>query len=137
MTKIETDVRITAADGIKSLVRSRVVGDAAFSAARPSGLSAFRFTLEAAVIRERIGKIPDFLRADKPVCLSMICSFDGTQRSIVLYPCRDFQILNFVCIVPDKMLKNETTESWTATGDKDELLALFDDFPPWALEYLQ
>ncbi|KAF7588660.1 hypothetical protein BBP40_005411 [Aspergillus hancockii] len=128
---------IIAADGIKSVVRSQVVGDAAFSTARPSGLSAFRFTLEAAVIKESLGEVPDFLNADKPVCLSMIYSFDGTQRSIVLYPCRDFQILNFVCIVPDKLLKNESTESWTAAGDKDELLSVFGDFPPWALNYLK
>lgn len=127
----------TAADGIKSVVRSTVVGDAAFSTARPSGLSAFRFTLQADAIENAIGELPEFLDPDKPVCLSMVHSFDGTKRSIVMYPCRDFQLLNFVCIVPDEMLKTETTESWTAAGDKDELLSIFADFPPWVLNYLK
>jgi salicylate hydroxylase len=54
-----------------------------------------------------------------------------------MYPCRDFQLLNFVCIVPDETLRAETTESWTAAGDKDELLSIFEDFPPWVLSYLK
>lgn len=54
-----------------------------------------------------------------------------------MYPCRNFQLLNFVCITPDKNLKNETTESWSAAGDKDELLKIFEDFPPWVLDYLR
>ncbi|KAL3480493.1 FAD/NAD(P)-binding domain-containing protein [Aspergillus californicus] len=128
---------IIGADGIKSVLRPHVVADAAFSTARPSGLSAFRFTLEAAAIKNAIGELPDSLDADKPVCLSMVYSFDSTKRSIVMYPCRNFQLLNFVCIVPDDMLKNESTESWTAAGDKDELLSVFDDFPPWVLNYLK
>lgn len=129
--------RQTAADGIKSVIRPHVVGDAALSTARPSGLSAFRFTLEASKIKESFDQVPEILQPDKPACLSMVHSFDGTMRSIVMYPCRNFQILNFVCIVPDKQLKNETTESWTASGDKAELVSLFDDFPAWVLSYLQ
>ncbi|KAL2837585.1 hypothetical protein BJX68DRAFT_280156 [Aspergillus pseudodeflectus] len=128
---------IIAADGIKSVIRSTVVGDAAFSTARPSGLSAFRFTLQAGAIKDATGELPELLQADKPVCLSMVHSFDGTKRSIVMYPCRNFQLLNFVCIVPDEMLKNETTESWTAAGDKDELLSIFGDFPAWVVTYLR
>jgi salicylate hydroxylase len=119
------------------VVRPTVVGDVAFSTARPSGLSAFRFTLQAGAIKEATGELPDLLQANKPVCLSMVHSFDGTKRSIVMYPCRNFQLLNFVCIVPDEMLKNETTESWTAAGDKDELLSIFGDFPAWVVTYLR
>jgi salicylate hydroxylase len=93
--------------------------------------------LQAGAIKEATGELPDLLQADKPVCLSMVHSFDGTKRSIVMYPCRNFQLLNFVCIVPDEMLKNETTESWTAAGDKDELLSIFGDFPAWVVTYLR
>jgi hypothetical protein len=67
----------------------------------------------------------------------MIFAFDSTKRSAVLYPCRAFQLLNFVCIVPDSSLKEATAESWSATGDRDELVALFADFPPWVLQGLE
>jgi salicylate hydroxylase len=82
-----------------------VVGDAAYTSARPSGLSAFRFTLERSVVAEQLGKIPDILDSNQAARLQMVYSFDGTQRSVVMYPCRDFKLLNFVAIVPDASLK--------------------------------
>lgn len=120
-------------DGVKSIVRALVVGDDAFKSARPSGLSAFRFTLPREEVLE---KVPNFriLDKSKPATLDMVFSFDPSQRSAVLYPCRNFDLLNFVCIVPDGILKTATTESWSATGDVDELLGAFQDFPPWLLD---
>jgi salicylate hydroxylase len=114
-----------------------VVGDAAFSTARPSGLSAFRFTLEASMILEAFGELPEILQRSKPVCLSMLFSTDGTKRGVVMYPCRDYQLLNFVCIASDSALKSETTESWSAAGDRRELVSLFQDFPAWVTRYLE
>lgn len=128
---------VAGADGIKSVLRPHVVGEAAFQTARPSGLSAFRFTIPASYIEQQIGQLPEILDSTKPVCLSMIFSFDGTMRSIVMYPCRRFELLNFVCIAQDKILKTATTESWTAAGDRDEMLGIFQDFPPWVLDYLK
>lgn len=77
-----------------------------------------------------------FVDRTKPVCLSMVLALDGTRRSVVMYPCRDFKLLNFVCIVSDESLKTETTESWSAAGDREEMLSLFNDFPPWVLAAL-
>ncbi|KAH7339254.1 hypothetical protein BKA66DRAFT_435022 [Pyrenochaeta sp. MPI-SDFR-AT-0127] len=128
---------IVASDGIKSVIRPHIVGDAAYSTARPSGLSAFRFTLGAEMITKKLGETPEILKPDMPVCLSMVYSFDGSMRSVVMYPCRDFQLLNFVCIVPDSTLKQATSESWSATGDPEELLSAFSDFPSWVLGYLR
>ncbi|CVK96704.1 related to salicylate 1-monooxygenase [Fusarium mangiferae] len=119
--QVKADILI-AADGIKSMVRPYVVGDAAFQTARPSGLSAFRFTLEVDDIKAALKRLPQILQADQPTCLSMVYSFDSTMRSVVMYPCRNFELLNFVCIVPDSSLKEKTTESWTASGDKEELI---------------
>jgi salicylate hydroxylase len=85
--------------------------------------------LQAGAIKEATGELPDLLQANKPVCLSMVHSFDGTKRSIVMYPCRNFQLLNFVCIVPDEMLKNETTESWTAAGGQGRAVVNLRRFP--------
>ncbi|UPK96301.1 hypothetical protein LCI18_007236 [Fusarium solani-melongenae] len=134
--KIHADL-VIAADGIKSAIRPHVVGDAAFQTARPSGLSAFRFTLEVDEIKQSLNENPQILQPDQPTCLSTVYSFDETMRSVVMYPCRNFQILNFVCIVPDSSLKEETTESWTASGDRVELLSLFTDFPVWVQDYLR
>lgn len=118
------------------MVRPSIVGDAASTTARPSGLSAFRFTLNTEFVKAHLGVLPEILQPDKPVCLSMVYSFDGSMRSIVMYPCRDFQLLNFVCIAPDKNLKHGSTESWSALGDKQEMLSIFEDFPDWTLDLL-
>lgn len=128
---------IQGADGIKSVIRPEVVGDTAFTSARPSGQSAFRFTLDTPEVVKALGSLPEFCDKEKPVTLTMILDFGEGHRSIVMYPCRDFELLNFVCIVPDSSLKESSTESWTADGDKDELLSLFRDFPSWSLDLLK
>lgn len=69
--------------------------------------------------------------------LNMVLALDGTQRTMAIYPCRNFELLNFVCIVQDKSLKAQTTESWTANGDEAEMLELFGDYPEWTLEFLR
>ncbi|CZR56774.1 related to salicylate 1-monooxygenase [Phialocephala subalpina] len=127
--KIESDL-VVAADGVKSIVRPLIVGDKAFDTVRPSGLSAFRFTLS----REEVLKAsPEIRILDKsqPATLEMIFAFDPSRRSAVMYPCRNYELLNFVAIVPDSMLKTETTESWSAPGDVAEMLSCFEDFPSW------
>lgn len=86
---------------------------------------------------ESLATVPTFAHKDQPVTLTMILDFESTQRSIVIYPCRNFELLNFVCIVPDSSLKQSATESWTAEGDKEELLSLFSDFPSWTTDLLQ
>ncbi|KAJ6022817.1 hypothetical protein N7460_013212 [Penicillium canescens] len=129
---------IIAADGIKSRIRPLVVGDAALSTARPSGMSAFRFTLLAEEIKNKNGGVvPDLLDPAKSACLNMVLAFDQTNRSIVTYPCRNFELLNFVCIVPDMSLKEATSESWSAAGDREELISLFTDFPPAIVQYFK
>lgn len=114
-----------------------MVGDAAFTSARPSGLSAFRFTLEASTLNANLGSIPEMLDPTKPVALTLVDSLDESRRSVVIYPCRDFQLLNFGCICADDLLQAETTESWTAAGDKEEMLTIFHDFPEWTLKLLR
>ena len=118
-------------------MRPYVIGDAVFQTARPSGLSAFRFTLELHDIKAALEQLPEILQHDKPTCLFMVYSFDNIMRFVVMYPCRNFELLNFVCIVPDSSLKEKTTESWTASGDKEELMSLFSDFPSWVHDYFR
>ncbi|KAG5797859.1 hypothetical protein H9Q69_003087 [Fusarium xylarioides] len=134
--QVEADL-VIAADGIKSMVRPHIVGHTAFQTARPSGLSAFCFTLELNDIKAAFKQLPEILQPNQPTCLSMVYSFDNSKRSVVMYPCRNFELLNFVCIVPDSSLKEKTTESWTASGDKEELMSLFPDFPSWVHDYFR
>ncbi|KAJ0419705.1 hypothetical protein BJY00DRAFT_324237 [Aspergillus carlsbadensis] len=134
--EIKADVLI-GADGIKSVVRPYVVGDAAFTTARPSGLSAFRFTIDADTIKANLNEIPAIMDSTKPASLAVVDSYDGSKRSLVIYPCRNFELLNFGCICPDDMLQASATESWTATGDKEEMLSIFHDFPEWVLRLLR
>ena len=125
------------ADGIKSVLRPEIIGDEELSTARPSGLSAFRFTLESTHLRESLGFQPEMIDAGQPITLTMVIALDGTQRTCVIYPCRNLELLNFVCIAKDTELKGAATESWTAAGDRDELVSLFADFPGWVAELLK
>ena len=73
----------------------------------------------------------------KPACFEVVFSFDSSDRSVVMYPCRDFELLNIVAIVLDERLKSRTTESWRATGDVQEMLDCFGDFPNWTQDILR
>jgi salicylate hydroxylase len=114
------------ADGIKSLVRVKVVGDEAFRTARPSGSSAFRFTLPREVV-ENID--PDFRAIDrsKPASLQI---YEGVGRQAIVYPCRNFDLVNVGCIASDELIGQETTESWFARGTREDLLKTYDGFDP-------
>lgn len=73
----------------------------------------------------------------KPVGLYVHLAMDSTNRSIVIYPCRDYNLLNFVAIVPDSMLENKSIESWSAEGSRDELVECFKDFDEETLSLLR
>jgi len=64
-------------------------------------------------------------------------AMDNTSRSVVMYPCRNFKLLNFACIVPDRMLESETEESWSAEGTKEDLLRVFHDYDMKTKELLK
>ena len=119
-------LHLLGADGIKSLVRVKVVGDEAFRTARPSGSSAFRFTLPRDVV-ENID--PEFRAIDrtKPASLQI---YEGVGRQAVVYPCRNFDLVNVGCIASDELIGRETTESWSATGTQEDLLKVYEGFDP-------
>lgn len=115
------------ADGIKSMVRPLVVGEDSFQFARPSGLSAFRFTLPAAAVTEAVGQWP-VLNRKEPATGDIHLAQDDSHRCVVFYPCRNFEILNAVCIAPDSALRVETTESWSSKCSREDLLHAFADY---------
>ncbi|KAK4554627.1 hypothetical protein LTR86_008129 [Recurvomyces mirabilis] len=111
-------------------------GDVELASGEISGTSAFRFMLPTALLRT-IHRDWDVLDPSRPVTLDVYIAFDQSERSIVLYPCRDHELINFVCIAPDGMLGKQTTESWTAEGDRTDLLRCFSDFGPFMTALLE
>lgn len=116
--RIQGDV-LLGADGVFSQSRKRVKGGDLKPF--PSGKSAFRFLVSA----EDARKDPEtakYAETDGELLL-----FLGPDRKIVVYPCQNNELLNFVCIHPD----NETsapTDDWNAGGNKTKLLEVYKDF---------
>ncbi|KAJ5819414.1 hypothetical protein N7474_005005 [Penicillium riverlandense] len=126
-TTLSSDL-VIGADGVKSIVRPLVVGEDDFRTASPSGLSAFRFTIPAYVYKNALPDETRVLDATKNASLDVHLGGDSTNRSVVLYPCRGFQLVNFVCIAPDNLIKTKTSESWSAKGTVEDLLDTYHDF---------
>lgn len=56
----------------------------------------------------------------------------GHEKRIVMGPVRSGKELALVALLPDKELKESSTDnSWTSEGSTEEMLASFDDFPDW------
>ncbi|KAG7531502.1 hypothetical protein FFLO_04300 [Filobasidium floriforme] len=113
---------IIASDGIKSAVRSSIVGDSLNSV--PSGHSAYRMLIPAS----KINSDPE-LAALKITDPNLTIIY-GNGRRIICYPCRNQTILNFVCILPDSELNEISEEKWTAKGDVASLVKSYSSFAP-------
>lgn len=73
----------------------------------------------------------------KDAVMDVHLAMDGSNRSVVKYPCRDYNLLNFVCIAPDTYIKAKTTESWSAEGSLEDLLTTYHDFDQSLLSLLK
>ncbi|RAH66840.1 FAD/NAD(P)-binding domain-containing protein [Aspergillus aculeatinus CBS 121060] len=139
---------VVAADGIKSTLRPLVLPAVPNIHPIPAGSSIFRFTLTRAQAHDALGYLPAALDRTQPGCITTVFAFDATERRVVIYPCRDFEVLNFAVIVPDAMLWRSTAAkiapegppeggNWSAEADKAELVEHFRDFPDWVGDYLR
>ncbi|KAK3937134.1 hypothetical protein QBC46DRAFT_268198 [Diplogelasinospora grovesii] len=132
---VEADL-VIGADGIHSEARAAVVQDP-HPAPLPSGHSMYRFVLPFKLFQDDAGGLPEQLDYSNGVHLTLLVAQDGTDRNVVIYPCRSMKLLNIACAVPDKKLKHETTYSWTAAGIVDDMVDLFQGFPEWLLNAFQ
>jgi 2-polyprenyl-6-methoxyphenol hydroxylase-like FAD-dependent oxidoreductase len=117
-TTIEGDL-IIGADGVHSSMRKFVAGE---KIPEPSGASAFRFLIPT----ERVRADPQtshFVERDGELRLVY-----GADRRLVIYPCRDNTLLNFVCMHPDEETE-ASSETWDQSVSKDTMLACFETFP--------
>lgn len=119
---------VVGADGIHSEVRSIVTGTNI--PARPSGYCAFRFLIPRTTVLE----VPEFKNYTEKN--GDIQIWLGEDRRIVIYPCRDNTLLNFVCIHPDSETSG-SSDSWNDGGSKEDLIACYKDFYPPLIDVLK
>lgn len=101
-----------------------------------SGLSLYCFAFTLDEIKQILDVLPEQLRQDGEASLAVIVPKDYSHRSIVMYPCRDKEIINFGAIVPNALLKETPTDSWTAEGKIEDMLEIFHDYPDWVKQLM-
>ena len=107
---------VIAADGINSVLQKHVVEP---SAPEYSGFRAYRGLISA-------DRLPQWRREAHQVWM-------GDGKHFMVFPVRRGELLNYVGFVPTD---NETVESWSAIGDRDELAASFAGWDPRVTELL-
>ena len=112
----EADV-VIAADGIQSVLQKYVVEP---SPPEYSGVRAYR----GLVARD---KLPGWREEAHQVWM-------GDGKHFMVFPVRSGRLLNYVGFVPTK---NETVESWSAVGDRDEFAASFAGWDPRVTDLLE
>ena len=111
----EADV-VIAADGIQSELQKYVVEP---STPEYSGSRAYRGLVARA-------KLPGWRQAAHQIWM-------GDGKHFMVFPVRRGELLNYVGFVPTR---NETVESWSAVGDRDELAASFSGWDPRVVELI-
>ncbi|MCC3761597.1 FAD-dependent monooxygenase [Glycomyces sp. TRM65418] len=107
---VEADL-VLAADGIRSSVRSQLLGDEP----RFSGISVYR------------GVVPSHLVDHDPEGPRVLIR-TGPGRHAVAYPVDNGRLVSFVATTPDRGEWRE--ESWTAEGDPVDLLSHYEGWAP-------
>lgn len=122
---------VIGADGVHSLTRTKLT---AAKGVQPSssGKNAFRFlmTRQQALDDPETNSIArDFGAVDM---------WDGEDRRVVIYPCANNELLNFVCIHPDSLTKVEAGgDEYNQQIGKNALLEVYKDFNPQVLRLLE
>jgi salicylate hydroxylase len=107
---------VIAADGIQSGLQKYVVEPSP----EYSGWRAYR----GLIPRE---KVPDWPKEAHQIWM-------GDGKHFMVYPVRSGRLLNYVGFVPTR---DETIESWSATGDRDDLAASFEGWDTRVVRFLE
>ncbi|KAF4967074.1 hypothetical protein FSARC_5366 [Fusarium sarcochroum] len=121
--KIHGDL-IIGADGIHSVVRTAVLGEA--RGALPTGTSAYRMLIPIENL-EKISLPENFLNPHDPKTTMIM----GHDRRVIMGPGRGNKMYGIVALVPDEKLAEESSDSWVAPGSIEKLLEAYSDFPSW------
>ena len=115
-TTAETDV-VIGADGIQSVLQKYVVQP---SMPEYSGSRAYRGLISSE-------KLPKWRKEAHQIWM-------GDGKHFMVYPVRSGQLLNYVGFVPTE---DETVESWSAIGDRNELASSFEGWDPRVVGLLE
>ncbi|GAA5924437.1 uncharacterized protein JCM15063_005643 [Sporobolomyces koalae] len=123
---IEGDV-IIAADGIKSIVRERMLSlHGLKDEGRATGDAAYRILIP----REKLADDPELLQlVEEKAGIRWM----GPGGHIMAYPIKDHQVYNMVLLHPDV---HNTSESWTSTGSKQQMLDFYGEWCPMVQKLL-
>ncbi|TCD68111.1 hypothetical protein EIP91_011564 [Steccherinum ochraceum] len=121
-TTHEADV-VLGADGIKSAVRTAVIGDVARKAVVYSNTNCYRGLVPIEEIRAA-GVVTDLLR--RPVC------FVGLDKHLILFPIKKGTVINVVAFTTDRSSPMGTKprpddEPWVVSVSQEELLHEYKD----------
>ncbi|TGO18206.1 hypothetical protein BTUL_0011g00110 [Botrytis tulipae] len=120
---VEADV-ILASDGIKSIVRSKILSELNHDAhITDTNQAAYRIMLK----REEMENDPELLElinGDK------VTRWIGEKRHIIAYPVSRKQIYNLSTVQPDTNFAAAPSATYTTKGDKGAMLDIFSDFCP-------
>ena len=120
---------IIGADGIRSAVRTAVVGHE--EPALPTGLSAFRTLIPMKDLQD-IKDLPEGVQLGASQTLMVV----GRDCRLVMGPSRSGTVLGVVGLVPDTdEIKGATT--WNIDASKDDFLRSYDGFPEWTREIIR
>ncbi|KAF7588819.1 hypothetical protein BBP40_005173 [Aspergillus hancockii] len=113
---------VIGADGVHSVTRLHISGEdvKAFS----SGRNAFRFMVPRKEVLDD-PETADMIRTDGTVHM-----WHSPDRKVVIYPCVNNEVLNFVCIHPDSLTNASICQGWSQGVGKDTLLAAYKDYEP-------
>jgi salicylate hydroxylase len=112
----EADI-VIAADGIQSVLQKYVVAP---TPPEYSGVRAYRGLLPR-------DKVPGWREEAHQVWM-------GDRKHFMVFPVRSGRLLNYVGFVPTQ---DQTVESWSAIGDRDEFAAFFDGWDPRVVGLLE
>lgn len=62
----------------------------------------------------------------------------GKDRRVVIYPTRNHELLNFVCIHPtsETEAKDQQADAWQSSANLDKMLEVYKDWDPAVLKIL-
>ncbi|KAK5468725.1 hypothetical protein LTR20_003071 [Exophiala xenobiotica] len=122
---VEGDV-VIAADGIKSTVRAKILGDDK-DVAIPTGDAVFRVVLTKDMLKTHPDLQP-YIEEKKAI------RWIGPERHIIAYPVRNHEIYNMALAHPDR---GRVDESWTTVSSKKSLLGEYEGWDPKLIEMLE
>ncbi|KJZ75162.1 hypothetical protein HIM_05356 [Hirsutella minnesotensis 3608] len=130
--EIQGDV-VVGADGIHSAACEAVLGCANPPVAPVHHNYCYRFLIPSAVLEEDTET--RFWNEGRDGCLRILPHND-TQRRIVIYPCRDNTVHNFVGLIYDEDAETNGRENWQEGVPISHVLDRFSDYNPKLLKVI-